>query len=222
MNIYEILSVLLLFSAILFSYCKLHRKIKRLSRKIEHCDPRSFYEDVGLFVKNNRFGKHSYACHYFTVASEETTVGKFCSIADNVSLGTTFHPTDYLSTHPFTYFSSMRLGCLGKQESFVYKKPVQIGNDVWIGKGSVIMDGISVGDGAIIGTHAVVTHDVPPYAIVVGVPARVLRYRFDKNTIKDLLNLRWWELDDNTISKLPFSNIQNCIKELKRIRGREK
>ena len=75
-----------------------------------------------------------------------------------------------------------------------------IGNDVWIGDQCFIKAGVKVGDGAVIGAHAVVTHDVPPYAIVGGVPARVIRYRFDEETINSLLNSEWWNLNDKDLS----------------------
>ena len=180
---------------------------------------KTFYEINGDFVKNNRMGKNSYACNYFCVSNIETKIGNFCSIADNVTLGTTFHPINRLSTHPFTYFEPMRLSKKYPLKNFTYHKPVTVGNDVWIGKHVTVMDGITIGDGAVIGTNAVVTKDVPPYAIMVGIPARVLRYRFDEQTIKDLLRLKWWDLDDKVIAKLPFCDIPKCIKELKKIRG---
>ena len=179
----------------------------------------TFLEEIANYIKENNTGRHSYFGFYTTASCRETTVGKFCSIADNVTLGTTFHPTDRLSTHPFTYFEPLRLTQSSPQIDFVFRKPVTVGNDVWIGKHVTIMDGITIGDGAIIGTHAVVTHDVPPYAIVVGVPAKILRYRFDEKTIEELLRLKWWDLDDETISTLPFCDVQACIEKLKKIRG---
>lgn len=176
-------------------------------------------EETGKYVKEHSMGKHSYVCDYFTCASQKTSIGKFCSIADNVTLGTTFHPTDRLTSHPFTYFEPLRLTKNAEQKDFIFCKPVLIGNDVWIGKHVTVLDGITIGDGAVIGTNAVVTHDVPPYAIVVGIPARVLRYRFNEKIIDDLLRLKWWNLDDETIASLPFCDIPACIAKLKQIRG---
>lgn len=190
---------------------------------IPHCNDvqryYTFYEKNGEYIKRNGMGKHSYAGDYFCVSNRETTVGNFTSIADNVTLGTTFHPVDWISTSPFTYFEAMKLNADYKQETFVYSKKVVVGNDVWIGKHVTVMDGITINDGAIIGTNAVVTKDVPPYAIVVGVPAKILRYRFDKPTIEALLRLKWWDLDDAEIAQLPFRDVAACVEKLKKLRG---
>ena len=95
-------------------------------------------------------------------------------------------------------------------------KPTKIGNDVWIGANAIIQSGVTIGDGAIIGSGAVVTKDVPPYAIVVGVPAKILKYRFNKEQIKELLQLKWWNLPFDKIKNLPFNNINKVIQILKR------
>lgn len=212
------LALLLITNIILF------RKIKKIKKmqKILKIKSTTFYETNGDFVKNHKMGRNSYAGDYFAVADIETRIGNFCSIADNVTLGTTFHPTDRLTTHPFTYFEPMRLTKNAPLIPFSYHTPVIIGNDVWIGKHVTIMDGIKIGDGAIIGTNAVVTKDVPPYAIVVGIPARILRYRFDEKTICDLLQLKWWDLKDEDIANLSFCNIKKCIQELKIMKGKIK
>lgn len=205
--------ILTLLVAVFFIF-HVKKRIRQIKRK-------ALYEQKGEFVRKNRLGKHSYTGSYFTVSDTETSIGSFCSIADNVTLGTTFHPTDRLSTHPFTYFEPGKLLENSPLYPFTYKKPVIVGNDVWIGKHATIMDGIKIGDGAIIGTNAVVTKDVPPYAIVVGVPARILRYRFDKKTIRDLLRLKWWDLDDKIIVTLPLSDVRACIKKLEEIRRKQ-
>lgn len=207
--------------AIKYFYNRLRKKIRKCESKL--CTIKepyyTMFEQLGNELKKTLYNKHSYAGDYFVIVDKKTTVGKFCSIADNVTLGTTFHPTDRLSTHPFTYFNPSRISKKNYLKDFVYHKPVKVGNDVWIGKHVTVMDGITVGDGAIIGTNAVVTKDVPPYAIIVGVPARIIKYRFDESTIKDLLRLKWWDLDDETIADLPFCDISACVEKLKQIRG---
>ncbi len=129
-------------------------------------------------------------------SSAKLKIGKYCSIAGRVRilLGGN-HRTDWVTTYPFEFPE----GCSPWPEIPVVKNhttskgDVVIGSDVWIGHGSMILSGVTVGDGAVIGACSVVTKDVPPYAVVAGNPARVLRKRFDDQTIQKLLTLRWWD-----------------------------
>lgn len=123
---------------------------------------------------------------------ESGRVGKFCSIGSGVSIGPFEHPKRLLSTHPATY-SEPCWGIIPKAVDFDQKPPPMIGNDVWIGRDAFVMRGVTVGDGAIIGANAVVTKDIPPYAIAVGVPARVVSFRFDPETIDSIIALRYWD-----------------------------
>ncbi|HEX8325549.1 MAG TPA: CatB-related O-acetyltransferase [Tepidisphaeraceae bacterium] len=125
-------------------------------------------------------------------------IGKFCSVATGAVIGLGEHPSrEYVSTHPIFYAARPWVGMdfLGRDHHDDSPLTV-IGNDVWIGAHALIKAGITIGDGAIIGAGAVVTHDVPCYAVVVGVPARVLRSRFDDASVQYLLNLRWWDKSD--------------------------
>lgn len=158
-------------------------------------------------------GKYSYISEY-TKIDRDVSIGNFCSIANNVLIGATKHPTYWLSTSPFQYDTWLAEDI--KKYPWAISKPTKIGNDVWIGANAVIQSGIQVGDGAIIGSGAIVTKDVPPYAIVAGVPAKLLRYRFNKTQIKDLLKLQWWNLPFDKIKNLPFNNINKVIQILKR------
>ena len=152
-----------------------------------------------------------------SIDHKETRIGKFCSIANDVKIGTTQHPTGWLSTHLFQYGHPNIFQPLPEYQPLTFacsSLPCVIGNDVWIGTNAIIMDGIHIGDGAIVAAGAIVTKDVPPYAIVGGVPARLIRYRFDDKTIERLLKVRWWDRDINEIVKLPFDDIEACLEKL--------
>src|SRR5665811_2625453 len=134
-------------------------------------------------------------------------------------------PTGWLSTSPFQY-NAARFGwsdAAGDYEALVSKKDsfrkpqVVIGNDVWIGANATILRGVTIGDGAIIASGSVVTKDVAPYSVVGGVPARHIRFRFDEDTIAELLDLRWWRFSPNDLSGVPFDDVNAAITE---IRGR--
>lgn len=131
-----------------------------------------------------------------------TNIGKFTSISDCCVIGLPGHPTNHLSTSPiFTApFNALRETWVKEN---VYKAGinVEIGNDVWIGYGVMIPNNIKVGDGAIVAAGAVVTKDVPPYAIVGGVPAKVIKYRFSESKINKLLKMQWWDKPYEEIKK---------------------
>lgn len=121
----------------------------------------------------------------------DTTIGRYSSIAATAFAATDNHPMHYKSMHGF--FFNPVLGITDKKWTF---EPLAIGNDVWLGHNSVIMPGVhTIGDGAVVAAGAVVNKNVPPYAVVVGNPARIVRYRFDADTIAQLLQERWWEKD---------------------------
>lgn len=140
-------------------------------------------------------------------------MGAFCSIASGVQilLGGEHRP-DWITTFPFNVLWEAGQDVDGQPLS---KGDVVIGNDVWIGIDAIIMSGVTIGDGAVVGLRSVVTHDVPAYAIVVGSPARIVKYRFEKGIVRKLLAIRWWEWDDQRIEKaLPLmlsSDISNFV-----------
>ena len=105
-------------------------------------------------------------------------------------------------------------------EEFWQSEPIHIGNDVWIGDEVFVKNGVTIGDGAVLGARSVVTKDVPPYAIVAGVPAKIIRYRFDEPTRQELLRLKWWELDDDIIRQIPYDNISAALQFLREVRGK--
>lgn len=134
---------------------------------------------------------------------ERTTIGSFCSIASDVICGTASHPLDYVSTYP-GFYTDKTAGAqwFGKFHEFLDEKRVIIGSDVWIGARAIILGGITIADGAVIAAGAVVTKDVPPYAIVGGVPAKIIKYRFTPEVVSKLYNSKWWLNDVDTIRQL--------------------
>jgi len=150
----------------------------------------------------------------------KTKVGKFCSIAQNVQCGLGMHPTGtFVSTHPIFYSTKKQCGIsFAENDCFTESKKTKIGNDVWIGANSIVLDGVTIGDGAIIGAGAVVTKDVPPYAIVGGVPAKLIRYRFDNKDIEFLLKNKWWNknttwLKENYLSLHDIKNFKRLLRK---------
>lgn len=132
----------------------------------------------------------------------DVLVGAFCSIADNVEifLGGN-HRTDWVTTYPFGHIHQDKFPWHGKGHPAT-KGNVVIGNDVWIGSGATIFSGVKIGDGAVISAKTVVVKDVPPYAIVGGNPAKVLKLRFTEDQIQRLLQNPWWDLPDSKIKEL--------------------
>jgi acetyltransferase-like isoleucine patch superfamily enzyme len=148
------------------------------------------------------------------------SIGKFCCIGPEILAGLGKHPTrSFVSSHPI-FFSTLKQSQITfvKQSYFEEYSPIKIGNDVWIGARTIILDGVSIGDGAIVAAGSVVSRDVPPYSIVGGVPAKIIRYRFEPDQIEILLNSKWWDRDVDwlreNVSK--FHNIDRFICDIER------
>jgi chloramphenicol O-acetyltransferase type B len=154
----------------------------------------------------------------------ESDIGRYCSFASDVIVGEGDHPTTWLTTHPFPYKGLGHFAGLPELEAFRptpgcephEPKATRIGNDVWIGRRAFIKPGVEIGDGAIVGAHAVVTHDVPPYAIVAGTPARLVRYRFDSHTVQRLLDVRWWRFHFAHLEGIAFNDVGRAIDQIER------
>lgn len=179
-----------------------------------HCsfgNRNTVYENVTLH--NVKLGDFTYVASGSVISN--TIVEKFCSIGPDCKIGLGKHPTrDFVSTHPI-FFSTLKQA----QISFVDRnyfeefEKIKIGNDVWIGANVIVIDGINIGDGAIIAAGSVVTKDIPPYAIVGGIPAKIIRYRFENDAIFKLLEIKWWDMDINYL-KIHFKKFHNINKFL--------
>ena len=176
-----------------------------------------------VFV-NSRLGRGSYMganCSFNAVE-----IGRYCSIGSNVKIITGNHPTrDFVSTHPAFFSLSKQAGFSHVSEQRFEEQryldriknvSVSIGNDVWIGEDVIIIGGIKINDGAIIGARALVTRDIPAFAKVAGVPAKVIGKRFNDEQIEFLLKLKWWEKNESWIIKHAplFSNVTDFMKSV--------
>lgn len=171
----------------------------------------------GNFSNSTRVGAFSYVAP--GVNLHAVTVGRYCSIGDGVSV-LSAHPSDRLTSHPLTYesiFGASWVQPVSAMQPFSEKLPVTtIGNDVWLGSGVRIKAGVTIGDGAIVGAGSVVTRDVEPYAVVVGVPARIIRTRFAEPVVKRLLRVQWWRYNLLGLS-LPWDNVMAALDEIEKL-----
>lgn len=156
-----------------------------------------FVNDPTLFEKNN-------VLYHYPINHDKLQIGKFCSIACGVKFlfNSANHTLSSLSTYPFPlFFEEWGLEKKDVTNGWDNKGDIVIGNDVWIGYEAVILAGVTIGDGAIIGTRAVVTKDVPPYTIVGGVPAKPIKKRFSEETTSALLEIQWWNWSKERIAR---------------------
>lgn len=170
----------------------LRRVLRKLYRRITYRN-----RVYGVIGKGNRFsfgvyvhesaviGKNNYIGPYTMI--NNATIGNYCSIAPSVKIGQANHSKDYITT--YNNISSKLIGFT------MYEKPALIENDVWIGANAVIMQGVKVGNGVVIGANAVVNTDIPPYAIAVGIPAKVVKFRFTKENIAIIEDSKWFHYD---------------------------
>ena len=175
-----------------------------------------------------RLGAFSYAVSgYYSCVS----IGRYTSIGEDVQIGRASHPTSWVSTSPFFYLPEPLFNVGDAFEGNEYYaaygapqrpgavsgvfKPVSIGNDVYIGHGAMIMPGVVIGDGAIVAANAVVTKTVPPYAIVGGNPARLIRFRLDPMIFAQLLHLQWWRYAPWQLTDVDFSEPAAAIEQIK-------
>lgn len=156
-----------------------------------------FVNDPTLFEKNN-------VLYHYPINDDKLQIGKFCSIACGAKFlfNSANHTLSSLSTYPFPlFFEEWGLEKKDVTNAWDNKGDIIIGNDVWIGYEAVVLAGVTIGDGAIVGTRAVVTKDVPSYTIVGGVPAKPIKKRFSEETISALLEIQWWNWSEERIAR---------------------
>lgn len=173
----------------------------------------NFVDRATVFEGMNRIGNHNVlkgtvglGTYIGSGCRIEGKIGRFCSISNDVIVLSTKHPTEYVSTNPIFYSTKKQNGYSYVQHDEYDERlvaadndAVVIGNDVLISYGVYIMGGVKIGDGAVIGANAVVTHDVPPYCIVAGNPAKIIRKRFSDQVIEQLLRIEWWNWNEAVI-----------------------
>lgn len=172
--------------------------------------------EAGSQIYDVTMGRHSFCGYDCDLNNVE--VGPFCSIASNVIIGGGEHPTDWVSTSPVFYEGRDSIKAKFSDFPRSSHERTIIKADVWIGRNALVKAGVHVGVGSVIAMGAVVTKDVPPYSIVGGVPAKVLKYRFAKDICLKLEKTKWWLLDDDKLAIIA-QDIKEPAKFLKRLEG---
>ena len=165
----------------------------------------------GTQMNNSSINRYSYCGHDCFILNCD--IGSFVSIADNCRLGGAMHPIERVSSSPVFHKGKNILNKNFAKFDDISDKKIVISSDVWIGAGVTVLSGITIGVGAVVGAGSVVTHDIPPYEIWAGNPAKKIRNRFDEETRKELLQTAWWEWSDEKIEKYShlFDNPQKFI-----------
>lgn len=171
------------------------------------------YLDAWVVINQSKVGSYSYISRRSNLMM--VTLGRYCSIGPDCLINAGNHPLNLLGTSPVFYAMTNKIGlCIDKRE-YVDFKEVQIGSDVWIGTRAIVMGGVTIGHGAVIAAGAVVTKDVPPYAVVGGVPAKIIKMRFTDVTIAMLLDSEWWEFSHQELKR------KKILEKIQKIGGDE-
>ena len=206
-----------------FTLLKLASKSEKIYWNYLVSNMKSCDIDVNTRIFNNHYlrnvtvGKGTYIA--FNANISNTSIGKYCSIGPNFLCGWGYHPTDgVVSTSPAFYSTR-------KQAGFTYstydkceeRKYITIGNDVFIGMNVTILDGVNIGDGAVIGAGAVVSKNIPSYAVAVGCPIQIIKYRFTKEIIDSLIASEWWNQDDVVLKEVEknFFDVEKFLEFIK-------
>lgn len=203
-------------------------KEMEFAKETDHIKKNNIKLTTNTLIKNIYLIGENCSIGYFTYLEKNvhvnmfSKIGNYCSIAEEVKIGLLEHPINWLSTHPFQYKRFYENN--PEDYRILYdderSRGVIIENDVWIGCNAIIRNGVKISNGAIIAAGAVVTKDVPPYAIVAGVPAKIIKYRFNNNIINILLDLKWWLLPAYLLKNVDFTNIDIAIKQIYDIKSK--
>lgn len=199
--------------AIAFFWSKFVKKLRLVAVRNSYVHETSKIEPGTTFYKST-MGKHSF-CGYDCDISHGD-IGSFVSIANCVVIGGGRHPMEWAGMSPVFYEGRDSVKAKFSVHRRADIRRVTIGHDVWIGRSAIILQGTQIGDGAVVGAGAVVTKAVPPYAIVAGNPAKVIRYRFDDAMIARLLAIQWWNLEEDTLRRLAV-DIRDVEKFVRRV-----
>ena len=165
-------------------------------------------------ISNSEIGDYTYISTNAYISM--TNIGKFCSIGPNLFCGWGIHPTNGISTSPMFYSTKEQNGLsLTDMDKIEERKLISIGNDVFIGANVTVLDGVTIGDGAIIGAGAVVSKDIPDYAIAVGNPIKIIRYRFNDEQISCFKRIQWWNFEEDKLQDIEkmFFDVDEFIKK---------
>lgn len=152
-------------------------------------------------LTDSTIGRYTYIARNSYVSN--TSIGSFCSIGPNFLCGWGIHPLTGISTAPMFYSTKKQNGfSLSETDKIEERKRIVIGNDVFIGANVTILDGVTIGDGAVIGAGAVVSKDIPAYAVAVGCPIRIIKYRFENDQIEAFEKIKWWNFNDEELKEV--------------------
>jgi chloramphenicol O-acetyltransferase type B len=200
--------------------------ISRLIKKAHLCSVRkssihpSSKIEAGSNVVFSRFDRYSFCGYDCDIFYAE--IGSFTSIANQVVIGGARHPMEWVGMSPVFYRGRDSVRKKFSQHELSRPRITSVGHDVWIGRSAIIMSGVKIGNGAVVGAGAIVTKDVPPYAIVAGNPAKLIRFRFSPDLISSLEDSNWWLLGDDRIEYLAryIKNPEMFISECRKLRAK--
>lgn len=196
----------------LYLWAKFLKKIRGAAIKNSIIDKTSKIES-GSQIVSSTFGRHSFCGYDCQIINCD--IGSFTSIANNVVIGGGAHPIDWVGMSPVFYEGKDSVKTKFSEHKRPFPKRTLVGSDVWIGEKVLIKAGICIGNGAVVGMGSVVTKDVEPYSIVAGNPAKTIRMRFNNETIKLLLESKWWEWEETKIKN--YAKLFNNVDEFKRL-----